>query len=171
MATLTLGATVYEIRPFRFRELKKAAPVIDRIGARAKSGAARGLVGRTDGVADILEVLAIGIDGKSADDLDAELTMADVPGLQNAFVDLLAESGLKPAGELRPAKAPADPSQTESTTSLQNWSPPDVATGIGLKRPGTCTATRRCSVTGKRSRRQSTSAWPPLLASSQRRCA
>ncbi len=156
MAKVTIGKAVYEIRSFRFRELKKAAPVIDRIGARAKAGAARGLVGRTDGVADILEVLAIGIDGKSADDLDAELTIADVAGLQKAFVNLLAESGLKPAGELRPAKAPADLSSIDLTTSLQNWSPPDAATGIGLRKRGTCTATRRCSVTGKRSRRRST---------------
>ncbi len=129
MAKLTIGGVDYEVRPFKFKQLRAAAPAIDRIGARARSGAVGGLVGTTEGVADILEVLAIGIDGKSADDLEANLSMSDFAGLQKTFADLLAESGLKPAGEAKPAVEPADPSPSDLTTSSPNSSAPDAEIG------------------------------------------
>ncbi len=139
MARLTLGGAAYDLRPFKFRELRQAAPAIDRIAARARGGAS-GLAAMTEGLNDLLEVLAIGLDGKSAEDLAADLAMSEVAGVQAAFVSLMTESGLKPAGEAEPAPAagpaPADPtpealSPSKSKTSSPNSSAPDAATGTG----------------------------------------
>jgi hypothetical protein len=125
----------YEVRPFKFRELRQAATAIDRIAARAGSNAG-GLAAMTDGLNDLLEVLAIGLEGRSAADLAAELAMTEVAGVQAAFVSLLTESGLKPVGEPEPALAPADltldaPSPNRSRTFSPNSSAPAAATGIG----------------------------------------
>ncbi len=137
MARLIVGGVAYELRPFKFRELRQAAPAIDRIAGRARSGAG-GLAALTEGLNDLLEVLAIGVQDRSADELAAELAMTEVVGVQAAFVSLLTESGLKPAGELEPASAlipaPADPapnapSPSRSTTSWPNSSAPAAATG------------------------------------------
>ena len=137
MAKLVVGGVVYEMRPFKFRELRQAAPAIDRLAARARSGAG-GLAAMTEGLNDLLEVLAIGLGDRTADDLAAELDMSEVAGVQAAFDSLLTESGLKPAGELKPALVPApadrvpeDPSQTRSTTFSPSSSPPAAATGTG----------------------------------------
>jgi len=120
-----IGGVAHDLRPFKFRELRQAAPAIDRIAARARSGPS-GLESMTKGLNDLLEVLAIGLEGRSAEDLAAELALTEVAGVQTAFADLLAESGLKPAGEPEPAlastPAPADPpadapSPSRSTTS------------------------------------------------------
>ncbi len=139
MARLTIGGAVYDLRPFKFRELRQAAPAIDRIAARAREGAG-GLAAMTEGVSDLLEVLAIGLEDRSAEDLAADLAMTEVAGVQAAFVSLLAESGLKPVGEPAPAPAtspapadpnPAAPSPSRSTTSSPNSSAPAAATGTG----------------------------------------
>ncbi len=114
MARLILGGVAYDLRPFKFRELRQAAPAIDRIAGRARSGAS-GLAAMTEGLSDVLEVLAIGLADRSAHDLAGDLAMTEVAGVQAAFVSLLTESGLKPAGESEPAPtpiaAPADPAQ------------------------------------------------------------
>ncbi len=139
MAKVTIGGAAYDLRPFKFRELRQAAPAIDRIAARARGGAF-GLSAMTDGLNDLLEVLAIGLDGRSAEDLAADLSLSEVAGVQAAFVALLTESGLKPAGESEPApihaSAPADPdpadlSPTRSTTASPSSSAPAAATGTG----------------------------------------
>ncbi len=125
MARVTIGGAAHDLRPFKFRELRLAAPAIDRIAGRARAQAG-GLEAMTEGLADLLEVLAIGLEGASADDLAADLALTEVAGVQTAFADLLAESGLKPAGEPEPALAsklaPADrpsagPLPSRSTTS------------------------------------------------------
>ncbi len=112
MAEVRVGGVAYALRPFKFRELRQAAPAIDRIAGRARSPGS-GLTAMTEGLNDFLEVLAIGLEGKTAEGLAAELDMTEVFGVQAAFVSLLTESGLKPAGELPPAPtfvpAPADP--------------------------------------------------------------
>jgi hypothetical protein len=108
VARLIVGGAAYDLRPFKFRELRQAAPAIDRIAARARLGAG-GLSAMTEGLNDLLEVLAIGLEGKTAEDLAADLAMTEVAGVQTAFISLLAESGLKPVGEFEPVLGPADP--------------------------------------------------------------
>jgi hypothetical protein len=135
VAKLIVGGAAYDLRPFKFRELRQAAPAIDRIAGRARLGA-EGLASMTEGLNDLLEVLAIGLEGKSAEDLAADLDMTEVAGVQAAFVSLLTESGLKPAGESEPVSAPAEPtsdapSPSRSRTSSPNSSPPVAATGTG----------------------------------------
>ncbi len=153
MAEVVIGGAAYALRPFKFRELRQAAPAIDRIAGRARSGAS-GLTAMTEGLTDVLEVLAIGLSDRSADDLAADLAMTEVAGVQAAFVSLLTESGLKPAGESEPAPAghptPADPAQHAPSP---NWSPPAVATGTGSTKPGIYTATPPCNATGEAWRR------------------
>jgi hypothetical protein len=135
VAKLIVGGAAYDLRPFKFRELRQAAPAIDRIAARARIGAG-GLASMTEGLNDLLEVLAIGLDGKSADDLAADLAMTEVAGVQATFVNLLTESGLKPVGESEPVSAPAEPtpdipSPSRSMTSSPNSSAPAAETGTG----------------------------------------
>jgi hypothetical protein len=139
VARLIVGGTDYELRPFKFRELRQAAPAIDRIAGRARLGAG-GLAAMTEGLNDLLEVLAIGLEDRSAEDLAADLCMTEVAGVQVAFVSLLTESGLKPMGEFEPASAlipasadpaPNAPSPNRSMTSSPNSSAPAAATGTG----------------------------------------
>lgn len=114
MAKATIGGVDYEVRPFKLREIRLAAPAIDRVTARAKSGEAS-FEGMTDGLADMLAVVAVGLDGVTADQLEAELDMADVPGLRATFNQILTEAGFKAAGEAKPAAGPAgDPSPNGS---------------------------------------------------------
>ena len=93
MAELRLGAQTYAIAPFRLRELRLAAPHIDRLSARAGKLTSVEAVAET--AADMLEVLAVGVPGVSAETLQAEVSLADLDDLRAAFDQVMAEAGLK----------------------------------------------------------------------------
>jgi hypothetical protein len=106
MARLTLGGETYEIAPFRLRELRLAAPFIDRLSARA--GAPASVAAAAEGAADMLCALAVGIEGAAADALIASASLADMDAVRETFQAVMAEAGLKPAasGEGKGAPAP-----------------------------------------------------------------
>ncbi len=115
MAKLTLGGTDYEIRPFKLREIRAAAPFIDRVWARSRGGET-GVAAMADSLSDMLAALAAGVDGVTAADLEAQAGMDDLPAIRDAFNAVLQEAGFKPksaSGEAKPAAPPADLSPTE----------------------------------------------------------
>ena len=101
MATLTLGGATYAIAPFRLRELRLAAPYIDRLSARAGKLSSVEAVAET--AADMLAVLAAGMEGASLETLQAQASLTDLEALRAAFDQVMAEAGLKrpdtPQGE------------------------------------------------------------------------
>jgi hypothetical protein len=108
MATLQLGAERYEIAPFRLRELRMAAPFIDRLGARA--GASPSVAAAAESAADMLAVLAVGLPDTDGEALLARASLSDMDAIAASFRTVMAEAGLTPAdappGELAGAPAP-----------------------------------------------------------------
>ena len=104
MATLTLAGRSYAIAPFRLRELRLAAPHIDRLAARRGPLASVEAVAET--AADMVAVLAAGLDAASAQSLQAEVGLGDLEPLRAAFDAVMAEAGLKrAAGDAAPGEA------------------------------------------------------------------
>jgi hypothetical protein len=133
VAKLLIAGAEHDIRPFKLREIRQAAPFIDRVGARAKAGDAT-LKSMSEAALDMLATLAVGMDGVSADDLEARMSLADLPAVREAFNAVLAEAGLTSPGEAMPAPASEDPrpaarSRSASTTSSRSLSPPAAETG------------------------------------------
>lgn len=108
MATVTLWGERFEITPFRLRELRLAAPFIDRLGARA--GAQPSVAAAAESAADMLAVLAVGLPGQDAEALLARAGLPDMEAIGEAFRAVMAEAGLKPVeappGEAAGAPAP-----------------------------------------------------------------
>lgn len=112
MARLTLGGADYEVCPFKLREVRLAAPCIDRVIARARSGDLS-LEAMTAAALDMLAALVVGMTGVTAEELEASMGVADLPAVRDAFNAMLEEAGFTAAGEAQPAPAPAVPSATE----------------------------------------------------------
>ena len=93
MATLTLGGVTHTIAPFRLRELRLAAPYIDRLGARAGKPASVEAVAET--AADMLAVLAVGLADVTPEALQTQVSLGDLDALRRAFDEVMAEAGLK----------------------------------------------------------------------------
>lgn len=133
MAQAIIGGVAYWISPFRLRELRLAAPFIDKVSARAREGALATVQGASEAAYDMLCVLAVGIEGANPDQLAADATVEDLAALRTAFDQVMEEAGLKQPGEPRPATPatpdPTDPSATASTTSPPSSSLVDAATG------------------------------------------
>jgi hypothetical protein len=108
VARLTLGGTDYDICPYRLREVRLAAPHIDRVIARARSGDLS-LEAMTAAALDMLAALAVGIPDVTAEQLEAAMAIADLPAVRDAFNAMLEEAGFTAAGEAQPASAPAVP--------------------------------------------------------------
>ena len=102
MAALTLDGVTYAIAPFRLRELRLAAPAIDRLSARAGQPASVEAVAET--AADMLAVLAVGMQDVSFEALQAAASLGDLDALRQAFDQAMAEAGLR-----RPDVPPGEP--------------------------------------------------------------
>ena len=113
MVPFTLAGRTHAIAPFRLGELRRAAPYIDRLSARA--GQAPSVEAAVETAADMLNVLAAGIPDVTADALQASAGLGELDAIRTAFEAVLAEAGLKPAsaparaaaGEVQGASAPA----------------------------------------------------------------
>jgi hypothetical protein len=116
MASFEIAGRAFELAPLKLGALRKAAPHIDQINATA--GAFDSLEGVTNAARAMIEVLAIGIEkidsAITADWLEDQLELADMPKLQGAIQALLESSGLAPKGE---AKAPSAPPATKGADS------------------------------------------------------
>ena len=115
MARAVIGGRAYDIAPFRLRELRRAAPFIDRVAARGAAGGAAGIEAAAQTAFDMLGVLAAGIEGATPERLEAEASLDELAALHTSFDQVLAEAGLTrperdPVGETRPAADPWTPS-------------------------------------------------------------
>ena len=98
MAELTLAGDTHVIAPFKLAQLRRAAPYIDRLGARA--GQAPSVEAAVESASDMLSVLAAGIPDVTADALQASAGLGDLDAIRTAFEAVMAEAGLKPAAPL-----------------------------------------------------------------------
>ena len=122
MATLEVGGRTLALAPYKIGKLRRAGKFIDRINATA--GALTTFEGMMEAARDMCEVLSIGlveIDPiLTADYLENELAVDEMPKIQACLKELMEESGLARKGE---AKAPSEPpaegaaSPTSSDTS------------------------------------------------------
>jgi hypothetical protein len=96
MAQAMIGGRAYWISPFKLRELRKAAPFIDKVSARAREGRLSTLEGVAEAAFDMLSVLAVGMDDATPEGLEASATVSDLIGLRRTFDQVLEEAGLKP---------------------------------------------------------------------------
>jgi hypothetical protein len=101
MAAVTLGGRAYDIAPFRLRELRRAAPHIDRLAARQGPPTSVAAVAET--AADMLAVLAAGLPEVSPGELEAAVSLDELDQLRAAFEAVMAEAGLH-----RGASAPGE---------------------------------------------------------------
>jgi hypothetical protein len=106
MATLTLGGRAYEIAPFRLRELRRAAPHIDRLAGRRAPLDTVAAVAET--AADMLAVIGCGLPDEEAEALVARVSLAELEAVRAAFDQVMAEAGLK-RGASAPGEAPGAP--------------------------------------------------------------
>lgn len=121
MAVITLLGRDFDVAPYKIGTLRQAAPIIDRINGSITDNS---LTALTNSAGDLCAFLAIGI-GKldssvTAETLEEELGIGDLPDLRAAFLTILAASGF----EMKEGNAPAgsdagDPavSPTPSTAS------------------------------------------------------
>ena len=103
MAQAIIGGRAYAVAPFKLRELRLAAPFIDRVASRARAGVA-GVEGAAETAFDMLSVLAVGIEGATPEALAAAASLEELTALRVTFDQVLAEAGLTPA---QPAGASA----------------------------------------------------------------
>ena len=106
MAVANLGGRTYTVAPFKLRELRLAAPHIDAVSALAAAGRLSTVEGLAAAARDMLAVLAVGIEGVTVDDLEAQAGLGDLAALRETFDQVLQEAGLKRPGEGPGAPAP-----------------------------------------------------------------
>lgn len=118
MARLEIGGRAFDVAPYKLGSLRKAASHIDRINAAA--GSLGTIAGMIDSTADIVAVLAIGLQKidptLTSDALEEMVGFDDLPALRDAFVTVLRESGMHAAGE-SPAPSPADAAGASTRSS------------------------------------------------------
>lgn len=106
MAVANIGGRLYTVAPFKLRELRAAAPHIDAVSALAAAGRLSTVEGVAAAARDMLAVLAVGIDGATVDELEAQASLGDLAALRETFDQVLQEAGLKQPGEAPGAAAP-----------------------------------------------------------------
>lgn len=158
MATLTYGTVTVDLPAFKLREVKAAAPYIDRVLAERRNMATDGvettversnvLETMTNTLSDVLCVCAIGVlkarmefpytpnkIRQIADEIEAELGMDEITPLNTVFDEILRESGMVRSNPIpgRPDTTEAEASLSASTESLPNSSQPDAPEGTGTE--------------------------------------
>jgi hypothetical protein len=108
MTAITLMERTFEITPLKLGDLRQVAPHIDAINATA--GALSTFQGMAESARSMLEVLAVAVHKVdatvTAETLEAEAGLPDIPLIGEAFKTLLEISGMAAAGE---ATAPSEP--------------------------------------------------------------
>ena len=110
MVAITLLGETHEVPPYKLKQLRRAAPLIENVNATL--GSLSTLSGGVQVMDDLTAFVAIGLEKIRADlsfqALEDKIGMEDLPDLQSAFRDILQASGFK-SGE---AKAPPVPEAT-----------------------------------------------------------
>ena len=119
MTKLTIGAREFDLAPYKLGQLKKAAPILDRINANG--GDIENMTGLTGALEDIVAVLAIGIakvdPEATLDWIEDNVGIEDQAQLQAAFMELMRESGLASKGEAPAPLTPAEAATAGASTT------------------------------------------------------
>jgi hypothetical protein len=119
MATIVIEGQPYGLPRYKLGKLRRAAPFIDRINATA--GALKTLEGITAVSRETCEVLSIGLqdlDAKfTADYLEEQFGMEDMPALQTCLKEVLEEAGLAKKGEAPALSEPLAEGAASPTSS------------------------------------------------------
>jgi len=120
LAEAVIGGVVYEIAPFKFKQLRAAAPFLDR-AQKALTGEAS-LEAAMEASADLLTIIAIGVGRPevTAEALEDAASLAEVIQLRETFEAIVREAGLAvgepgPAAQTPPAAAARKASPNRST--------------------------------------------------------
>lgn len=147
MAMIVVGGVPSLIPPFKLRELRAAAPYIDRVLGKRQVMASSSIEEIVEGegpmqsltsaLSDTLSVIAIGVllgrgetrypPGRVAevsDEIEGQLSLSELSSLQPVFNDILREAGLTQARPTEPGVGTmtTSPSASESTESSQSSS-------------------------------------------------
>jgi hypothetical protein len=118
MVAITLLGETIEVAPYKLKQLRRAAPLIEKVNATL--GSLSTLSGGIEVMDSLTAFVAIGAEKVRADftfaALEDKIGMEDMPALQNAFRDILTASGFK-AGE---AKAPAGTEATGGASTISS---------------------------------------------------
>lgn len=118
--TIEIGERPFEVAPYKFAELRKAAPHIDRMNALMKSvsemqerGEDPPLEQMADLLHELVEILAIGISkidpAMDADKIEGEIDLSFFNSIRDAVMAILSASGFAPKGEAQALSSqPAD---------------------------------------------------------------
>lgn len=110
MTKVAIAGRDYDIAPYKIAQLRKAAPFIEKVNATA--GSLSSIEGAVEVMGDLVGFLAVGIakidPSVTVDQLEEEIGFDDLPAIQRAFLDIMAESGFKP-GEAKAASDMAEP--------------------------------------------------------------
>lgn len=122
MAKCTIGGVTYEVAPFGFKKVRRAAKHIDLVTMLlAGLGDPPAMVDLTEVGQQVLEIVAIGVDDPAVtvDTLADAATMAEIQALTGFFTEVMTEAsgGPEAAGEPEPPQPAApDSPQTNSST-------------------------------------------------------
>lgn len=117
MATITIKGRAFELAPYMIGSMRRAAPFVDRINARA--GTLATLEHIFENGRDLCEVVAIGL-GKiepamTADAIEDQLGFEDMMALAQAYKEIMREAGFAPKGDAPgEAEAPSGPAPGEA---------------------------------------------------------
>lgn len=123
MATVTIGGQEYTTKPLKFKQLKKAFPLIKQSQELFQAaGEDKSQVDPIAMMETAIAILAIALERDhpefTVEKLEEELDMKECQALQETIVEIVTESGFEAArpGEGAPAEgAPASPSTGTST--------------------------------------------------------
>jgi hypothetical protein len=122
MAKVTLMGREFDIAPYKIGQLRKAAPIIDRMNARVAGLAS--VSGMVEAAADMIDFLWIGLvrldPTITLDQLNDEIGMGDLPAIRDAVLAVMTESGLKSGEAKAPVPAAPEASPTLSADSSTN---------------------------------------------------
>jgi len=108
MAKVTLMGRHFDVAPYMIAQLEEAAPFIDAINAAP--GSVTTVTGGVKATVDLIGFLAVGLSRldpeMTAEHIKAHVGFGDIAVMQQAFTDILADSGMGAKGE---AQAPSEP--------------------------------------------------------------
>lgn len=124
MATIALIGRSFEVAPLKLGDLRRVAQHIDAINATA--GALTTFEGMAASARSMIEVLAVALQkvdaALTADAIEAEMDLADIPVIGQAFKALLEASGLASKGEAPAPSAPATEGASETSSDASSAS-------------------------------------------------
>ena len=152
MTKITIGGVQRDIPPFKLRELRAAAPYIDRVLSQRRNLSAlqegAGVMeSLTSTLGDTLSVVAVGVlcglgdrpytaekIARVADDIEGELSLEEINMLNPLFNEILSEAGMKPARPTMPGEGTSTSlSASESNESSQSSLPQDAPVETGTE--------------------------------------